>query len=881
MRAELHPEYQQEQETLEQAFTAICKKRDGLDTESDRGADAWASAVLRGMVVREWNKLTAALDQPYFGRVDWIEKGGCPPETMYIGRQEFTEANIYSWAAPLVGELYNILVVQGVAGSGKTAIALHRLPYLLYNNHHRKDYDAANFLFLGPSNLFLNYISAVLPALWGVQIPQLPLAVWLLERLEKPVEYQSQEELLEYLLDQQTSDVERRKLHRREQLKGSLKMVTLLDRYTKYVERNVLYRMSNELSCVRKVPERAIGSKPDHILLWRYDGGYVKKIVTGYTDRPLAERITMAESFFIKRANRDIEEDIEAVARKQRPRRNTPPLEDVIQEVRNYFDQRRPQPAAEQYRQLLTSRSLLQELGSDLFARDEIELLHRGSTETITPLSLGDLAAIVYLRARLYDARLPRQCRHIVVDEAQDITPLQLSVLNQYAPKASYTFVGDTAQSVFPQEGLSGWSQIAAILKCTLPQSSAGDSTGERTLQVEQIRQSYRSTIEITEFCNNLLRHLGATKEELALPIARSGEAPQVRVFASDTERVKYVQALIAAETEKGYTSVALIGKSAANCRKFLALWNTNISAPLPLIADHRSSYSGGVVLLPAYLAKGIEFDVVIVVDADAGTYSSTPLDTRLLYVGLTRAAHVLYVCCTGTLTPLLGGEPILDNVGGNADKSQKDSPTARNLHANASQSVFATNGFYHIVQHGAARQHIAYGRPEQTAFIECLQKHFKRNPVQIIAYCLLPNRYHLLVRLQTDELDKLIMQPFVLDFIQRINSCRRKAGPVLEPNFSYHCLDNLTEVMLFTRAIHFSPVDANLVKQPEDWIFSSYRDYVGLRTGTLPTTKYVLNAFSSPRAYQDYVVNSSVADRQKMIEHLQNVRPFVAAEPT
>lgn len=722
MRAELHPEYSEELQNLEDTFTAICRKRDSLDTEADRGADEWTSAVLRGMIVREWNKLTTALDQPYFGRVDWVECAGCSPETIYIGRQECTEANVFSWAAPLVGELYyrgtsmqsdrqrllkrtfhlqkttldeiidefvhphrgflldlpderrdlssevaddllanllaesrdstmrdivrsiqeqqyriissseeNVLIVQGVAGSGKTAIALHRLPYLLYNNYRRKgtkkeqtkspkkiakagankaieqDDEAEKYLFLGPNNLFLKYVASVLSVLWSSKIPQQPFDVWLLDQLGKPIKYQSQDESLEYLLDTGVPEAARQKYQRSEQLKGTTKMVILLDRYTEYIEREVLDGMKIGLSCVRQDPELIMRDEPDSYLRWECSAAEVQKVVTGSASRPLMERINMAEGYFIKRATKDIEDDIDGIVKHKSPRRTTPPLIDVTQTVRKYFAECRPAPALDQYRKLLATHSLLSEIGTGLLTNEEIDILHSESAQSSKRVSTGDLAAVVYLHSKLSGTHALRQYHHIVVDEAQDVTPMQLHVLKQYAPTASYTLVGDSAQSIFSRDTTPDWRWVADILKPVSASSTVDKPASMSALQIEQIRQSYRSTREIIEFCNKVLLRVGAQENDLAIPIARTGAVPQVVEFSSNMECAKYVQQTVTREAERGSKTIAVICKSLTNCRRFLKLWERSASTPLAMIGHRQSTYTGGVVLLPAYLAKGLE----------------------------------------------------------------------------------------------------------------------------------------------------------------------------------------------------------------------------------------------------------------------------------
>jgi REP element-mobilizing transposase RayT len=151
--------------------------------------------------------------------------------------------------------------------------------------------------------------------------------------------------------------------------------------------------------------------------------------------------------------------------------------------------------------------------------------------------------------------------------------------------------------------------------------------------------------------------------------------------------------------------------------------------------------------------------------------------------------------------------------------------------------------------------------------FLRQLRKYLLPEAVEIIAYCLMPNHYHLLVHLMTDDLSSL-MQPFALSYTKAINKRYGRVGSLFQGRFRAVRVDRDEYLVHLSRYIHLNPVIAKLVEQPEGWEFSSYREYVGLRAGTLPKAGVVLSQFSLPDAYRQFVGSYVEGDR-KTVEHL------------
>lgn len=180
----------------------------------------------------------------------------------------------------------------------------------------------------------------------------------------------------------------------------------------------------------------------------------------------------------------------------------------------------------------------------------------------------------------------------------------------------------------------------------------------------------------------------------------------------------------------------------------------------------------------------------------------------------------------------------------------------------------FCAGYCYHIYNRGVARQPIFFNDGNWYFFLKRLREHFTSDLVDIIAYCLMPNHYHLLVYLRCHDLSSRIMQPFTVSYSKAINAQQRRVGPLFQGPFQAILVDTDEYLLHLSRYIHLNPVHAGLAARAEDWEFSSYRDYLGLREGTLPKPGLVLGQFPSPQVYRQFVADYVDADR-RVIQHL------------
>jgi putative transposase len=196
---------------------------------------------------------------------------------------------------------------------------------------------------------------------------------------------------------------------------------------------------------------------------------------------------------------------------------------------------------------------------------------------------------------------------------------------------------------------------------------------------------------------------------------------------------------------------------------------------------------------------------------------------------------------------------------------------------------------FYHLYNRGVNRERIFFERENYLFFLRRLREYvlgegrqnskvaknsevletseFLEAGTSIIAYCMMPNHFHLLVCPHSDQLSRQ-MQRFSISYTKAVNKRYARVGSLFQGQFQAVRVDRNEYLLHLSCYIHLNPVEVGLVKQAQDWEYSSYREYVGLRLGTLPTPDVVLSQFPDAEAYRAFVESYRSADR-KLIEHL------------
>lgn len=529
------------------------------------------------------------------------------------------------------------LLIQGVPGSGKTVIALHRVAYLLFNDARLRDQGV---LVLGPSQLFLRYTSNVLPILGERQVPQRTFDDWIVKQLDGRIEYETQEDSLEFILSPEKPMAERAMHVRNARNKGSLGMAILLQKYVEYLYQQTIAGHDDlKVILTLRVPGRRtvepIRISRSHIDIQKFcEQDQFRKL-------PLNSRREVVE---LKLTDDILQEVLLQIVQNQRLEQSSAELRSAIAEqVHAYWDGWDNANILLTYRRLFRNPEILRQVGAGVFNSWDLELMTLDAPKATTPFRFSDLAGLLNLKV-LLEGTEKLSYGHIVVDEAQDLTPLHFKVLVALSRTGAMTILGDLAQSIYFHQGVGEWTTLQSLVP---------------GIREQYIRESYRATQEITDFANAMLRRTGAPADRLAEAVARPGVPPTLHNCSNLDQLVKLIPTLV--RQEPGRQSFAIVTKTLAACIRLADLLRAEGFSDFQLIKSRDDDYHGYTAAIPSYLTKGLEFDVVILADADSATYGADDLSVNLLYVLLTRAVHVLHIAWVGEITPLLDDKQ--DNI--------------------------------------------------------------------------------------------------------------------------------------------------------------------------------------------------------------------------
>jgi DNA helicase-2/ATP-dependent DNA helicase PcrA len=323
-----------------------------------------------------------------------------------------------------------------------------------------------------------------------------------------------------------------------------------------------------------------------------------------------------------------------------------------------------PEQALDDWASVLTTESLLREVrdreAPDVFDDDDLRRFvdwNRRSVEQLQAQLAGDREAqaeldgeddALLLRAwqlrvgPLRDkGRKPLQYRHVLLDEVQDFSPLEVQlVIGCMHANASITLAGDTQQQLAQHGGFTSWQEFLSNL-------------GIEGKRLKTLRINYRSSVEITRFAHSLL---GTLNEEPNEPEAmRVG--PPVEVFRFDDRGACVFflgEALRSLAESEPLASVAILTPSPELSAVYFEGLERSDLPRLRWVQEQDFSFAAGIELTEIEQVKGLEFDYVILVEVDARQFPDNPSTRRRLHVGASRAIHQLWLTTVGTPSPLL-----------------------------------------------------------------------------------------------------------------------------------------------------------------------------------------------------------------------------------
>ncbi len=537
--------------------------------------------------------------------------------------------------------MWKPLIVQGAAGGGKTTIALHRIAYLLYNNE--KTLSPDNFMIIAPNRFFLSYISDVLPELGVDNVKQNTFEDFALEFIEEDLKIIDPSIKLRNIIEGNKN------LSKITSFKTSIEFKKLIDRFLKHVEINYIPKLDF------KVNETILYSYKEIVELFKNNYSYL----------PFEKRINEIRKHFINKTKADkqkildkIENDYEDElneirwAFKDSPERRGKIIEVADERdelfkrvknklsslVRDYFKNIKPLSTTEYYKEFIMSLIKWKPDGViGEMAKETLKNLENNLIE------IEDLAPLMYIKLKVYGIEESLNLKHIVIDEAQDFNLLQFHVLKEILGSGSMTILGDICQGIYSYRGTNDWDMVNNYIF-------------DEEAQMLGLEQSYRTTIEIMNGATEVLRALKDEKLPVAKPVIRHGEEIAINLVEDYYSLALQLEKDISENKNKGYKSLALICKTLEECKRLkIELDKNNIK--VNLVEGGENDFTGGVVLIPSYLVKGLEFDMVVICNASKENYSENQLDVKLLYVAMTRPLHNLKIYHIGEKTELLKSE--------------------------------------------------------------------------------------------------------------------------------------------------------------------------------------------------------------------------------
>lgn len=521
--------------------------------------------------------------------------------------------------------LYKNVIVQGVAGSGKTTVALHRIAYLIYN--YSKKFAPNQFMVIGPNNFFIKYISNVLPDLDVGNAYQSTFTELAKEFIGEKFEVSD----LTFNLTQVVNKKENLEFLK---YKLSLDYKKDIDKYLAVFEKSLI---------------------PDNGLVVN---GYTvltkKQILELYNSLNYDISISEKFSIMISKIKSIIENDrsiylkISEHYKKITNNLNEAEKKKMFIEEWDTKTQLKTQFSSALKKIFNVKNKKVTVLyknfiGSVLEYVDNVYLAEEISKETLKKVSkkifdFEDIAALMYIKLMLHGQKEYKEFVHVVIDEAQDFGEFNFFVLKKLLSNSTFSIFGDLTQGIYSYRAISNWEQVKKYVF-------------ENKCEIMKLEKSYRTTIEIMLAANLVSKHLNLGEGQ---PVIRHGEDVKL-VKSLDAKKADYILKQIDNAKKDGMKSIAIICKTLDEC----ILINNALKAKkieIELITEDNETYNGGTCILTSYLSKGLEFDCVFVYNVDESSYdSSSDLEMKLLYVAMTRALHRLELLYTKAPTfPLI-----------------------------------------------------------------------------------------------------------------------------------------------------------------------------------------------------------------------------------
>lgn len=482
------------------------------------------------------------------------------------------------------------MIVQGVAGSGKTTVAMHRISYILYR--YKEKFRPEDFYIVGSNRILLNYITGVLPDLDVYGVRQMTM-----EQLFTRLLYEDWDEKKYHIQE---------KVPPEDTVKGTSEWYQALIRFIRRLEKNSLPVKSIYIN--QGLPSEAELLSGEAVLRYIRQNPLVsiQSKINMLNERLLGK---VKDAFLGKELTYPKEEQAE-----------------ILREYRGFFGKKSfPKSIFELYQEFLLEQ---RKKGLDCCIPSD-------------SFHVYDLAALALLYKLVKETEVISEAHHIVIDEAQDFGMFVYHALHTCIKDCTYTIMGDVSQNIHSGYGLEDWEALRRLL------------LKDERAYFGLLKKSYRNTIEISEFATNILRH-GDFPFYPVEPIVRHGKKPDLRRVAENTpEAFAAKTAAICRDWQKrGLQTIAVICRRDEDAEKAATLLSRFLS--IRESSPEEADFGSGVMVLPISYTKGLEFDAVLIWNPSKEDYPEDNAHARLLYVAATRALHELCLLYHDSLTELV-----------------------------------------------------------------------------------------------------------------------------------------------------------------------------------------------------------------------------------
>lgn len=524
-------------------------------------------------------------------------------------------------------KLSDNIIIQGVAGSGKTTVALHRIAYLVYN--YIKNVKQNQYLVIGPNPVFLKYIKSVLPELDVDGVAQCTYEEFVKKYIKEDINIiSSDKKIVDSISGNIRLDIDK--------FKCSLKYKNMLEAFLASYIYNITSKplmLGNFEVLSKEVIENTFNSTAGE-----YSGSLNNRIEL--TIDKLCRYIEINKDDLIQRYGnytyelfKTIKPNEEAKMRLQLSKDREEISRDCRSIIRKYFNKSKLS-TTKIYKLFISSVT-----DFNLYHYENIEALKKEALKNIKNnlYDFEDLAALLYIEMFVDSNKEFGKIRHVVVDEAQDLGEFNFATLKQALPNATFSIFGDLAQSIYDYRGIDNWMDV---------NNAMFDNTGK----IINFNKSYRTTAEIMDTADDVAEMLGLNRSEL---VVRHGDEVRITEIENDCQIPEYIIEKIQEYKNQGFKTIAIISKTDEESLKINdKLKELNMDIPNVSLNDDLSDERFNVCTISNQMAKGLEFDAVIINNANEEIYnSSNNLDMKLLYVAITRALHELDIVYSKELT--------------------------------------------------------------------------------------------------------------------------------------------------------------------------------------------------------------------------------------